>query len=45
MPHAIAVTLVWITLATGFGVLAAVPLTRTVLATGPASPMPLRLPG
>jgi hypothetical protein len=45
MPHAIAVTLVWITLATGFGVLAAVPPTRPVLAARPASPMPPRLSG
>ena len=41
--HATAVTLVWVALATGFGVLAAVPLTRTVLAARRASPMPQRL--
>jgi hypothetical protein len=41
--HAIAVTLLWIALATAFGVLAAVPLTRAVLAARPASPMPPRL--
>ena len=43
--HAIAVTLVWVALATGFGVLAAVPLTRAVLAARRASPMPPRLSG
>ena len=43
--HAIAVTLVWVAFATGFGVLAAVPLTRTVLAARPASPTPPRLSG
>jgi hypothetical protein len=41
--HAIAVTLARVALATGFGVLAAVPLTRTVLAARRASPMPPRL--
>jgi hypothetical protein len=30
--HAIAVTLCWVALATAFGALAAIPLTRTVLA-------------
>ena len=43
--HAIAVTLAWVALATGFGVLAAVPLTRAVLAARRASPTPSRLSG
>jgi len=41
--HAIAVTFGWIALATAFGLLAAVPLTRTVLAARRASPVPPRL--
>ena len=43
--HAIAVTLGRVALAIGFGVLAAVPLTRAVLAARRASPMPPRLSG
>jgi MFS family permease len=42
--HAIAVTLDWVAVATAFGVLAAVPLTRTVLAARRGSTPPPRLP-
>jgi hypothetical protein len=41
--YAIAVTLDWVAVATAFGVLAAVPLTRTALAARRGSTLPPRL--